>query len=116
VAVISVFADKDVPGILGELEPAVSHLIATANSSPRAVPAGELAEIAATVLGPDRVTVAERLDDAIELGVTLADEADAAAGGPGQAGVLITGAVVTAGEARVLLTEGNVAKSESAGR
>jgi dihydrofolate synthase / folylpolyglutamate synthase len=108
IAVASVFADKDVPGILGELEPAVSHLIATANSSPRAMPAKELAEIAATLFGPDRVSVAERLDDAIELGVALADEADAAAGGgPGQAGVLVTGAVVTAGEARVLLGAGS---------
>jgi dihydrofolate synthase / folylpolyglutamate synthase len=68
------------------------------------------------VFGPDRVTVAERLDDAIELGVALADEADAAAGGPGGAGVLITGAIVTAGEARVLLTEGNVVNSGSAER
>jgi len=108
IAVVSVFADKDVPGILGELEPAVSHLIATANSSPRALPAKELAEVAATVFGPDRVSIAERLDDAIELGVALADEADAAAGGgPGQAGVLVTGAIVTAGEARVLLGDGN---------
>lgn len=108
IAVVSVYADKDVPGILGELEPAVSHLVATANSAPRAMPAAELGEIAATVFGSDRVTVAERLDDAIELGVALADEADAAAGGgPGQAGVLVTGAVVTAGEARVLLGEGS---------
>lgn len=114
VAVVSVFADKDVPGILGELEPAVSHLIATTNSSARALPARQLAEIAATVLGPDRVTVAERLDDAIELGVALADEADALAGGPGQAGVLITGAIVTAGEARVLLVEGNAGTSGEA--
>jgi dihydrofolate synthase/folylpolyglutamate synthase len=112
IAVVSVFADKDVPGILGELEPAISHLVATANSSPRAMPATELAEIAATVLGPDRVTVAERLDDAIELGVALADEADAAAGGgPGQAGVLVTGAIVTAGEARVLLGAGSQPRS-----
>jgi dihydrofolate synthase/folylpolyglutamate synthase len=108
IAVVSVFADKDVQGILGELEPAVTHLIATANSSPRALPAQQLAEIAATVFGPDRVSVADRLDDAIELGVALADEADAASGrGPGQAGVLVTGAVVTAGEARVLLGEGS---------
>jgi dihydrofolate synthase/folylpolyglutamate synthase len=71
------------------------------------MPAQELGEIAATVLGPDRVSVAERLDDAIELAVALADEADAAAGGgPGQAGVLVTGAIVTAGEARVLLGDG----------
>ena len=108
IAVVSVFADKDVAGVLGELEPVVSHLVATANSSPRALSAQQLAEIAATVLVPDRVSVAERLDDAIELGVALADEADAAAeGGPGQAGVLVTGAVVTAGEARVLLGVGS---------
>ncbi|MBO0823654.1 MAG: bifunctional folylpolyglutamate synthase/dihydrofolate synthase [Actinobacteria bacterium] len=113
IAVVSIFADKDVPGILGELEPAVSHLVSTANSSPRALPARDLAEIAMTVFGPDRVTVAERLDDAIELAVALADEADAAAGEPGEAGVLITGAVVTAGEARVLLTEGNRLNSGS---
>jgi dihydrofolate synthase / folylpolyglutamate synthase len=115
VAVVSAFADKDVPGILSELEPAVSHLIATANSSARALPARDLGEIAVTVFGPDRVTVAERLDDAIELGVALADEADAAAGGPGQAGVLITGAVVTAGEGRVLLGDPNAAGSGDAG-
>ena len=50
------------------------------------------------VFGPDRVTVSERLDDAIELGVALADEADAAGeGGPGKAGVLITGSVIYRG-------------------
>jgi len=74
------------------------------------VPAA-LAEVAGAVFGPDRITVADRLDDAIELAVTLADEADAAAeGGPGKAGVLITGSVITAGDARVLLSDraGNV--------
>ncbi len=117
IAIVAVFADKDVPGILGALEPAVSHLVATANSSERALPARELAELAANIFGPDRVTIAERLDDAIELGVALADEVDAAAaGGPGQAGVLITGAIVTAGEARVLLAEGNVVNSQAAER
>jgi dihydrofolate synthase/folylpolyglutamate synthase len=70
------------------------------------MPTADLAALAADVLGPDRVTVAERLDDAIELGVTLADEADASGeGGPGKAGVLITGSVVTAGDARALLTD-----------
>jgi dihydrofolate synthase / folylpolyglutamate synthase len=60
------------------------------------------------VFGPDRVRAVARLDDAIELGVTLADEADArsaASGGPpGTALVFITGSVVTAGDARQLLT------------
>ena len=41
------------------------------------MPAADLAELAESVFGPDRVPVAERLDDAIELGVALADEADA---------------------------------------
>jgi dihydrofolate synthase / folylpolyglutamate synthase len=106
--IMAVSEDKDVPGILGELEPVASHLVATVNSSPRSMPAEVLGGAAAEVLGPDRVTVVGRLDDAIELGVTLADEADAReGGGPGQAGVLITGSVITAGEARVLLAEGN---------
>jgi folylpolyglutamate synthase/dihydrofolate synthase len=110
IAILAVSADKDVAGLLGELEPVVSHLIVTSNSSARSMAPAALGEVAATILGPDRVTVAERLDDAIELGVTLADEADAVTeGGPGQAGVLITGSVITAGDARVLLTDGNVA-------
>jgi len=108
IVILAVMADKDAAGILGELEPVAGHLVATANSSDRSMSAEALGTAAAAVLGPDRVTVADRLDDAIELGVALADEADARAGGaPGQAGVLITGSVVTAGEARVLLREGN---------
>jgi dihydrofolate synthase/folylpolyglutamate synthase len=68
------------------------------------MPAAILGELAVAAFGPDRVTVAARLDDAIETGVALADDADAAAqGGPGSSGVLITGSVITAGDARVLL-------------
>jgi len=109
IAVVAIMADKDVAGILGELEPVVSHLVATVNSSARSMPAPELAAIAVTVLGPERVTVAERLDDAIDIAVALADAADAGAaeGAPGQAGVLITGSVVTAGDARLLLRDAN---------
>jgi dihydrofolate synthase/folylpolyglutamate synthase len=78
----------------------------TANSSPRSMPAASLHELAVPVFGPDRVRIAERLDHAIEIGVALADDADAAGeGGPGKAGVLITGSVITAGDARVLLLE-----------
>ncbi|HTZ91167.1 MAG TPA: folylpolyglutamate synthase/dihydrofolate synthase family protein [Streptosporangiaceae bacterium] len=106
IAIVAVAEDKDVAGILDELEPVAAHLVVTANSSARSMAPGALAEVAATVFGPDRVTVADRLDDAIELGVALADEADAAAeGGPGKAGVLITGSVITAGDARVLLSD-----------
>jgi dihydrofolate synthase / folylpolyglutamate synthase len=106
IAVIAVSEDKDVPGILGELEPVATHLVVTTNSSTRSMPVTALAAVAETVFGPDRITAAERLDEAIEIGVALADEADAVGeGGPGKAGVLITGSVITAGDARVLLTD-----------
>jgi dihydrofolate synthase / folylpolyglutamate synthase len=105
IGVIAVSEDKDVAGILGELEPLVTQLVVTSNSAARSMAPAALADVASAVFGPDRITIAERLDDAIELGVALADEADAAGeGGPGKTGVLITGSVYTAGDARVLLS------------
>jgi folylpolyglutamate synthase/dihydrofolate synthase len=105
IAILAVSQDKDVAGILDQLEPVASRLVVTANSSSRSMDPAAIAEIAAGVFGPERVSVASRLDDAIELAVGLADEADAA-GGPGSAGVLITGSVITAGDARSLLGAG----------
>jgi dihydrofolate synthase/folylpolyglutamate synthase len=101
VAVVAVLADKDVAGMLSGLEPAVDEIVVTQNSSLRAMPADELAAQAVQIFGADRVTVEARLDDAIEAAVRLAEETgdDVLSG----AGVLITGSVVTAGEARVLL-------------
>jgi folylpolyglutamate synthase/dihydrofolate synthase len=108
IAILAVSEDKDVPGILDELEPLAAELVVTSNSSPRSADPGKLAELAGAVFGPDRTRVAARLDDAIELGVTLADEADTASaddgGLPGGALLLITGSVITAGDARLLLT------------
>jgi dihydrofolate synthase / folylpolyglutamate synthase len=109
IAILAVSEDKDVPGILDELEPVVSELVVTANSSPRSADPDKLAELAGAVFSPERVRAVPRLDDAIELAVELADEADArSAGGsggpPGTALVLITGSVITAGDARLLLT------------
>jgi dihydrofolate synthase / folylpolyglutamate synthase len=103
IAIIAIAEDKDVAGVLDELEPIVTRLVATTNSSTRSMNPAALAEIAAGIFGPDRVSVAARLDDAIELSVALADEVDAA-DGPGSAGVLITGSVITAGDARLLLS------------
>jgi folylpolyglutamate synthase/dihydrofolate synthase len=105
IAVLSVSADKDIPGILDELEPVATQFVATRNASGRAMDAEDLADIAETVFGAERVTIAPRLDEAIETAVALADEADAGTdGGPGGAVVLIAGSVITAGEARALLT------------
>ena len=105
VGVLAVSADKDVTGILDELEPVLDDLVVTRNSSDRSMPPDELAGLAVDVFGADRVQVAERMDDAIELAVTLADEAPETAL-PGGGGVLITGSVITAGDARQLLRPG----------
>jgi folylpolyglutamate synthase/dihydropteroate synthase len=104
--VIGVFAvseDKDVTGVLAELEPVLSDIVVTTNSSPRSMPAASLAVIAREVFGEDRVVVRDRLDDAIEAAVSLADESTGDDTVPGAAAVLITGSVVTAGDARRLL-------------
>jgi dihydrofolate synthase/folylpolyglutamate synthase len=105
VGVLAVSADKDVTGILDELEPVLDDLVVTRNSSDRSMPPDALAALAVDVFGPDRVQVAERMDDAIELAVTLADEAPETAL-PGSGGVLITGSVITVGDARQLLRPG----------
>lgn len=120
IAVVAIYADKDVAGVLDALEPIAAGVVLTTNSSPRTMPVSELAEIARSVFGPDRVHVAERLDDAIEVAVGLADEAASQIGGPltglvasgadspASAGavVLITGSVVTAGDAKLLFDRG----------
>ncbi len=100
--VFAASGDKDVAGMLAELEPLLDEIVVTRNSSDRSMPAGEAAELAAEIFGEDRVIAADRLDDAIEAAVTLADEA-VVAGLPGSGGVLVTGSVITAGDARKLL-------------
>jgi len=111
IGILAVSEDKDVAGILDQLEPVVATLVVTSNSSPRSMDGAKLADLAGAVLGEERVRVAARLDQAIEAAVALADDAaahhsargGAGAGAPGGAAVLITGSVITAGEARVLL-------------
>jgi folylpolyglutamate synthase/dihydropteroate synthase len=116
IAVLSISADKDIAGILDELEPVATEIVATRNASGRAMDAEDLGDAAQAVFGADRVTVALHLDEAIEVAVGLADEADAdSGGGPGGAVVLIAGSVITAGEARTLLTGGRPAGAGPAG-
>ena len=102
VGVIAVLGDKDVEGLLEALEPVLDEVVVTTNTSPRALAADALGEVAADVFGAGRVTVVPRLDDAIEQAVALA-EAESTVGG----GVLVTGSIVTVGEARALLGGGS---------
>jgi len=102
VGVVGVVRGKDVAGMLAVLEGLCAELVVTQNSSPRAVPADELGALAVDVFGADRVSVHPRLVDALESAIELAEAGpDDALGG---SGVLVTGSVITAGEARDLLS------------
>lgn len=98
IGVVSIFADKDARAMLAALEPVLADVVITQNTDPRAMDAYELAEIAYEVFGDERVRVDDNLPSAIELAIELAEEE-----GPEGVGVLITGSVATAGQARTYL-------------
>jgi len=100
--VIGVFApmgDKDVAGILLELEQVMDSIIVTSNSSTRAMEVSKLEKIAIEIFGVDRVftsaTLAEALERAIKDSVRPLSE--------DTIGILVTGSVVTVGEARTYI-------------
>ncbi len=99
IGVISTSGDKDSAGLLEALEPVLTEVVITQNSTQRATSVDALAETAVEIFGADRVQVEPRLDDAIEAAVTLAEEV----GELGGSGVLVTGSIITVGEARILL-------------
>jgi dihydrofolate synthase/folylpolyglutamate synthase len=100
--VIGVFAamgDKDVQGALIELEKVMDSIIVTKNSSSRSMPVAEVEELASKIFGGDRTFSADSLDLAIEKAIKdsvrpLSEDT---------IGILITGSVVTVGEARTIV-------------
>ena len=99
VGIFAAFADKDVEGILRELEPIINTLILTQSTSPRAMAAPELLLLAESIFGADRVQSAENISDAIAVAI-----ADARRPSHEESiGIVITGSVVTVGEARTIL-------------
>ncbi|WP_430646429.1 bifunctional folylpolyglutamate synthase/dihydrofolate synthase [Agromyces sp. GXS1127] len=91
VIVLGILGDKDAAGIVRALEPAGAHFIVTTSESDRAVPAERLAVVVADVVGPERVDVVERLDDAL-------DEARDWAGRGEKRGVVVTGSITLVGD------------------
>ncbi|MBB6626726.1 bifunctional folylpolyglutamate synthase/dihydrofolate synthase [Nocardioides sp. KIGAM211] len=104
IGVIGVMADKDTEGLLAALEPGLAHVVCTQNSAPRALSAQALAITATEIFGEDRVSVAPRLSDAVDQAMALAEAGEAFGEPLGAGAVLVTGSVVTVGEARTLLT------------
>ncbi len=103
IGVIGVMGDKDVDGLLSELEPVLAHVVCTRNSSERSTSPHALAEVARGIFGQDRVSEADRLSDAIDQAAALAEAGGALGEAIGSGAVLVTGSVVTVGEARSLL-------------
>jgi len=103
IGVMGVMGDKDVEGVLAAFEPEMTHLICTRNSTPRSMSGAELGRRAEEVFGPDRVTVVEDLAEAIDRAATLAEAGEAYGDALGSGGVLVTGSVITVGEARAML-------------
>ncbi|HLR98995.1 MAG TPA: cyanophycin synthetase, partial [Mycolicibacillus parakoreensis] len=101
VGVLAVLTDKDVDGIIAALEPVFDQVVVTQNGSPRALDVEELTLAAQQRFGPERVTAAPTLADAIEVATAIVEE-DGGAGTLSGAGIVITGSVVTAGAARTL--------------
>lgn len=94
--IVALMADKDALGILQALEPVMNQVIVTSNSSERSMSMAELSKLATQVFGADRVFAEETLQSAIDRAVKdairpLSDESLA---------ILITGSVVTVGQAR----------------
>lgn len=102
IGVFAASADKDVRGMLDLLEPVLDQIVVTRNNSARSSDIEALARLAVEYFGVDRVTACAQLPEAIEAAVTLSEEGEHLSG----AGVLITGSVYTAGDARLLLVSG----------
>ncbi|MEN9325073.1 MAG: hypothetical protein RL414_827 [Actinomycetota bacterium] len=99
--VLAILGEKDVRGVLLELEPVVDRLVVTQNSSDRALPVDRLYDEAVKVFGAERVFKEPDLRTAIAQSIeqcTLVNQTS-----DGVSGVLITGSVVTAGESRAIL-------------
>ncbi|MRG58481.1 dihydrofolate synthase [Agromyces sp. CFH 90414] len=92
VIVLGVLTDKDAPGIVRELARTGARFLVTQSESDRAVGADELGAVAASVVGPDRVQVVDRFEEAIETA------RDWAAAEPGR-GVVVAGSITLVGEA-----------------
>lgn len=103
VGVVAVMGDKDAAGLLAMLEPVFDEVVITRCDSPRAMGVEELANYAVARFGDERVVVVEDLAGALETAIALAEEAGAEGAQLSGSGVVVTGSVVTAGQARTLL-------------
>ena len=101
IGVVAPMGDKDVDGILEELESVIGRLIVSKNSSHRAAELSELKSIADGIFGNDRVTAIESLQEALVKAIEQAKLDNGVS--DSNSAVLVAGSVVTAGEARGII-------------
>ena len=101
IGVVAPMGDKDVDGILEELEDVMSQVIVSRNSSHRAAPIEELSSRAKSIFGHERVIAIESLSDAIATAIQQAKLENAV--NDLNTAVLIAGSVISAGEARAIV-------------
>jgi dihydrofolate synthase/folylpolyglutamate synthase len=99
VGVVGVMGDKDARGILVNFEKFMDSIIVTKNSSHRAMDVSDIEALAIEIFGADRVYSAPHLEAALEKALQdsvrpLSDES---------LGIVVTGSVVTVGEARTYI-------------
>jgi dihydrofolate synthase/folylpolyglutamate synthase len=99
IAVVAVLGDKDAAGIFKELESIVDHVIVTQSTSERAMPSSEVEKIASSIFGVDRVFEVQDLFQAIDKAISDSIRPLSEA----TVGIIITGSVVTVGQARTNL-------------
>lgn len=91
-AVVGILGDKDAAGILRELDPVVDTFVITQSTSDRAVEADDLAALAVSIVGADRVVVEPSPEAALD---TARDEA----GETEKGAVIVTGSITLVGDA-----------------
>jgi dihydrofolate synthase/folylpolyglutamate synthase len=101
IGVIAPMGDKDVDGILEELESVVNRVIVSRNSSHRAADLSELKASAQGIFGSERVTAIESLQEALVKAIEQAKLDNGVS--DSNTAVLVAGSVVTAGEARGII-------------
>jgi dihydrofolate synthase/folylpolyglutamate synthase len=100
--VISIFApmsDKDITGLIREIEPIVDHLIISRNSSSRSADIASVKSLATSSFSIGEIDSTENLEEALKLAKSIAQEVRDA----GSVAILVTGSVVTAGEMRQIV-------------
>jgi dihydrofolate synthase/folylpolyglutamate synthase len=107
VLMVGILAEKDAEAMLytmrEEYGDMVEDLCITQSSSPRAIPAGELANLAMNAGWPEEdIHVTEDLEDAVEWSVGRAEAGEDLGGG-----VLVTGSITLVGEISLLLKKGD---------